>query len=104
MHAYVIALVVPNAKALMELADNLNVPKKDLSDLCNEAIIVEEVGKAVMKHGREAGLHRMEIPTKLKLCAEPWTPDNDMLTVSLKLKRKNIEKLYQNDINALYVT
>lgn len=47
-------------------------------------------------------LQRVEIPQKVALCHEPWTPASGLLTEALKLKRKNIEKAFEKEIKQLY--
>ncbi|VDM79041.1 unnamed protein product [Strongylus vulgaris] len=47
-------------------------------------------------------LQKVEIPKKIHLCAEPWTPASGLLTEALKLKRKAIEKAFREEINELY--
>lgn len=42
------------------------------------------------------------MPKKLYLVAEQWTPQSGLLTEALKLKRKNIEKEYQEQIEEMY--
>ena len=49
-----------------------------------------------------AKLERFEIPMKVKLCAEMWTPDSGLVTEAFKLKRKTIQKQYESDINRMY--
>ena len=34
--------------------------------------------------------------------ADPWTPENDMVTAALKLKRQNIVKANKGMLDALY--
>jgi long-chain acyl-CoA synthetase len=45
---------------------------------------------------------RFEIPSKIKFVEEIWLPDTGLVTDSMKLKRKQIEQFYSNDIEALY--
>jgi len=33
---------------------------------------------------------------------EEWTPENELLTAAMKLKRENIVKKYKNDIDEMY--
>jgi len=47
-------------------------------------------------------LSKVEIPRKLILCHEPWTPASGLLTEALKLKRKNIEKAFEKEIKRAY--
>ena len=43
-----------------------------------------------------------EVPKKIALDAEPWTPENDMVTAAFKLKRANIYKQFQGAIDGMY--
>lgn len=45
---------------------------------------------------------RTEIPTKVKLCAEEWQPENGLVTAAFKIRRKIIEEFYQNSIDEMY--
>ena len=47
-------------------------------------------------------LEKFEIPQRITLVAEIWTPDSGLLTEAFKLKRKNIQSQYQSDINRMY--
>ena len=47
-------------------------------------------------------LEKFEIPKKIKLCKEAWTPESDLVTQSLKLKRRNIATFYAQSIRAMY--
>ena len=38
------------------------------------------------------------------MLAEPFSQQNDMLTPTLKLKRRNVLKRYEGELNALYTT
>jgi len=47
-------------------------------------------------------LEKFELPQKVKLVTEVWTPDTGLVTEAFKLRRKNIETLYQKDIMRMY--
>lgn len=55
-----------------------------------------------MAFGKQHGLEKFEIPTKMTLIPNPWLPDSGLVTAALKLKRKEIQKKYQEDINRMY--
>jgi long-chain acyl-CoA synthetase len=97
-----IALIVPNVTALKELAQQLGNRSEKLEDLCRDEKILENVTKELFKFGTSVGLNRMEIPTKVKLCSEEWTTTNALVTPALKIRRKNIQKFYELDINRMY--
>ena len=52
--------------------------------------------------GKQARLEKFEIPAKIKLIPEPWTPESGLVTAALKLKREVIRKTYDNDLAQLY--
>jgi long-chain acyl-CoA synthetase len=45
---------------------------------------------------KEAGLKGFEIPEQYFYFSESWTPENDLVTAALKLKRENLKKYYQS--------
>lgn len=47
-------------------------------------------------------LDKIEIPERVYLCKEVWTSDMGLLTDSLKLKRRPIEKYYAEVLPKLY--
>jgi len=101
-HTYIIALVVPNSRALKLLAKQLKKESLTHAEMCRDQEIIKEVTKALKEHGMNANLQRNEIPTKIMLVAEDWTPDSGLVTAALKLRRKNIQEKYQNEISKMY--
>lgn len=59
-------------------------------------------GQFFISHFIEDKLDKMEIPEKLYLCKEVWTVDMGLLTDALKLKRKPIEKFYNEVLKNIY--
>lgn len=51
---------------------------------------------------KETRLSKTEIPERIYLCAEEWTPANDLLTAALKIKRMNLLKFYAKEVEAMY--
>lgn len=49
-----------------------------------------------------AQLERFEIPRKICLSPEPWTPETGLVTDAFKLKRKELKSHYQDDIERMY--
>ena len=73
-----------------------------LQDFINDKNIKDKVLKELTNHGIKRGLGKYEIPAKFTLISEPWTPESGIITAAFKLKRKVIQKLYQNEINQMY--
>jgi long-chain acyl-CoA synthetase len=47
-------------------------------------------------------LQRFEIPVKVRLSPEPWTPETGLVTDAFKLKRKELKNHFQTDIERMY--
>jgi long-subunit acyl-CoA synthetase (AMP-forming) len=97
-----IALICPQAPRLRKLATELGVSADDVAALCKKTEIVEHISKACKSTCKTQGLVEFEIPKKFVLIADPWTPENDMLTAALKLKRPLIAEKHQAEIKAAY--
>ncbi|KAK9077789.1 hypothetical protein SSX86_006127 [Deinandra increscens subsp. villosa] len=52
--------------------------------------------------GKEAKLDKFEIPAKIKLLPDPWTPESGLVTVALKLKREQLKAKFKDDLLKLY--
>lgn len=101
-HNYVVALVVPQAKALANLAKSQGKEHLSHEKLCRDPGIVNAVTAAVKDHAQKARLLKNEIPTKVYVVSEEWSPDSGLVTAAMKIRRKNITDHYQRDINRLY--
>lgn len=49
-----------------------------------------------------ANLEKFEIPVKIRLSPDPWTPETGLVTDAFKLKRKELTAYYQQDIDRMY--
>lgn len=101
-HTYVIALVVPNPKAISTIAKSQGKANQTLEQLCRDPEIVSVITKAIHDHAKKAKLNKMEIPTKILVCAEEWSPDSGLVTAAMKIRRRNIQDFYKMDINRMY--
>ena len=88
----------------MEAAVQLNKESLSFTDLCLDQEVISFVKKSLTEHGSKSGLQRAEIPTEIKLCSELWLPDNGLVTASFKVRRKQIQQFYKQDISFLYNT
>lgn len=97
-----VALVAPNPKSLKKLAESLGKKTPNMKELCEDKLITKRVSEAITEYAKSAGLQKIEIPTKYKLCPDEWLPDTGLVTAAMKIRRKNIQAFYQKDINILY--
>ncbi|CAJ0572701.1 unnamed protein product, partial [Mesorhabditis spiculigera] len=102
MEDSIVALVVPNAKHLQKIGEEVGLTVTDMPTLCANKDVKAAYKKKLDEHALKNKLHKGEIPSAIHLCEEEWTPQAGLLTEALKLKRKPIEKKYQDVIKALY--
>jgi long-subunit acyl-CoA synthetase (AMP-forming) len=100
--SYCIALICPNVPNLKKLAASLGV-EGDLSALCANKEVVAAVTKDAAETCKAAKLAKFEIPSKVILIDDLWTPENEMLTAVQKLKRREIVAKHKSLIDAVYV-
>ncbi|XP_041796150.1 long-chain-fatty-acid--CoA ligase 3a isoform X2 [Chelmon rostratus] len=98
---YVIGFVVPSQKQLLALADRYSI-RGSWEELCNSKAMEELVLKAITEAALAAQLERFEIPRKIRLSPDPWTPETGLVTDAFKLKRQELKRHYQDDIQRMY--
>jgi len=95
-----VAIVVPDADAAAEWG-KANGVAGDLAALCKneqfKALIEAEI--AEWSKSKFKGFERVKV---FRLIPDEFTPDNDMLTPTLKLKRRNVIKNYQHLLDEMY--
>jgi len=100
---YCTALICPDVKQLKHYCAENSIDVDDLDAACSNATVVAEVLKSVkaMAKGKLAGF---ETPAKITLIppSKTWTPENELLTAAMKLKRKPIITAHQAEVDAMY--
>ncbi|CAN7992988.1 unnamed protein product, partial [Ixodes hexagonus] len=103
LSTFTVALVQPSEPALRKLAASVGVPVTlPLAKLCDEERVKEKAAKELISHCGTSGLVRFEIPLKYKLCKEPWTPESELVTAALKIRRVQLQRFYEVDIKLMY--
>ncbi|CAI9102739.1 OLC1v1001058C1 [Oldenlandia corymbosa var. corymbosa] len=101
-HSYCVALVVPARQALEKWAQDAGVKYDNFNELCDKTEATSEVQKSLSKVGKEARLDKFELPAKIKLLPEPWTPESGLVTAALKLKREPLKSKFKDELQKLY--
>lgn len=99
--AYPVALICPQKKSILELGSELGLGS-DFEALCQDPQVVEKVTAACNDQCKQAKLVAFEFPSKYALVSELWTPENDLLTAAMKLKRPIIAAKHKADIDKMY--
>ena len=95
-----IALVVPDMESLKAWAQETGVAFDSDEALCADPKAHARIGEELASYGAE--FKGYERPKKWALAHEEFSPANDMLTPTLKLKRRNVMAAYEATIEALY--
>ncbi len=95
------ALIVPNYERLERWAaeNDLSLPD-DRHGLVNDDRVIEWIEETVAEINQQFGTH--ERVKKFSLVPEEWTPENDMLTPSMKKKRSTIIDAYERNLDEIY--
>jgi len=93
---FISALIVPNFEGVRKRADKEEI---DLPEDDEEVVDDETVRGWIEKEVEQANqsFEKYETIKKFELVAEEWTDENDMLTPSLKKKRRNILDKYAEE-------
>jgi long-chain acyl-CoA synthetase len=98
---FVGALVVPNVEQLREWADEAEIDLPDDPEAVVEDSRVNEwVADSIERVNGD--LEKTEKVKKFALVAREWTPENNMLTPSLKKRRRDIRSAHDEKIREIY--
>ncbi|XP_029703059.1 long-chain-fatty-acid--CoA ligase 4 isoform X1 [Takifugu rubripes] len=98
---YVISFVVPNQKRLTQLAKQRGIVGT-WEEICTHPEMEREVLKEIKEVAVNIKLQRFEIPVKVHLSPDPWTPETGLVTDAFKLKRKELKNHYLHHIERMY--
>ncbi|KAM1059605.1 hypothetical protein TB1_023653 [Malus domestica] len=101
-HNYCVALIVPACQALEKWAQEAGVQYNDFPELCEKAETVSQVQQSLSKVAKASKLDKFELPAKIRLLPEPWTPESGLVTAAMKIKREQIKAKFKNELNKLY--
>ncbi|MGC9437934.1 AMP-dependent synthetase/ligase [Streptomyces sp. WG5] len=97
---YVAALITLDQEAVDHWLTMRNKPRLPAAELVHDADLETEVRRAVV--AANTLVSQAESIRTFRILAQPFTEEHGLLTPSLKLKRKAIEKAYRSEVEALY--
>ncbi|CAL0318497.1 unnamed protein product [Lupinus luteus] len=101
-HNYCVALIVASHHSLEKWAQEAGIEYKDFPELCNKPEAVTEVIQSISKVAKAGKLQKTEIPAKIKLLPDQWTPESGLVTAALKIKREQLKARFKDDLHKLY--
>jgi long-chain acyl-CoA synthetase len=97
---YLVALIVPNFEKLEREASALGVQFSSKDELVNHEQVKKLIQDEIDRFNQN--LDRQEKIRRFALLPRDFTIEDDEITPSLKVKRKNIDKKYKGIIDTLY--
>ncbi|KAI4389770.1 hypothetical protein MLD38_001958 [Melastoma candidum] len=101
-HSYCVALVVASHPALEDWASKQGIQHATFAELCEREDSTKEVHNSLLQAAKAARLEKFEIPGKIRLLPDAWTPETGLVTAALKLKRDAIKKAFSEELSNLY--
>jgi long-chain acyl-CoA synthetase len=103
LSAFLVAIIVPNAGQLLNLAKQADpsLAASKLPELCANPVITSKVMDAIRVAAKAVKLKDIEIPKRILLVDDEWTPDNGLITASLKTRRKQLQLKYSEVLDKL---
>ncbi|KAK6775684.1 hypothetical protein RDI58_026685 [Solanum bulbocastanum] len=101
-HSYCVAIVVAAQAAVEDWARKHGINFGGFQELCQKEETIKEVYASLVKAAKGVRLEKFEIPAKIKLLSEAWTPESGLVTAALKLKRDVIKKAFSQELAQLY--
>ncbi|MFC7236375.1 AMP-dependent synthetase/ligase [Halosegnis marinus] len=98
---FISALFVPDMEAMARWAErnDLDLPD-DPEELATDERVVEWIREEV--DAVNADLAKHERIKEFRVVGTEWTPDNDLLTPSMKIKRRNVLDRYEHKVEEIY--
>lgn len=99
---HLVCVIVPNPETAQEWALKNGMKGKDARQLTQSTEFKKAVLADLQSKSRHAKLNGFEIVKNVHLDPDMWTNEN-LLTPTFKLKRKEAENKYRNEIERMYV-
>lgn len=94
------AIIAPDFDMLQDWCPRHGVDAKTREEMVASKAVQERFQRVVDKYNSKLGNH--EQVKRFQLVTDSWTTENQFLTPTLKIKRKNIASYYQNLIADLF--
>ncbi|KAI8987572.1 hypothetical protein BDF20DRAFT_850951 [Mycotypha africana] len=106
LYAKPVALLVPSEKSLLPFLQQHGRKEEDLTKMGWEQLCAHPETRSIIlhtmqEHAKQAGLKGAEIIADVWICKDLWTTEMGLLTAAQKLKRKEIVKMYDNELKTM---
>ena len=97
-----VAVVVPAETKLREWAQHHHASHGTMEEMCKDEKLKKHILETLTATAKDLKLKGFEIVKDIHLETEPFAVENDMITPTFKLKRPQLQKKYQSEIDAMY--
>ncbi|RCH99259.1 long-chain fatty acid-CoA ligase [Rhizopus azygosporus] len=93
-----VGLIVPIAKTLEASLAEKGIKNSDWDALCSSQEARQHVLRVMQEQAKAGGLKGTEVISDVWICKDLWTSEMGLLTAAQKLKRQEINKMYQKEL------
>ena len=87
---------------MQEYAAEVGKSHLSFNQLCDDPDNIHHVHQSLRHRGKILNFAKIEIPTVITLVKEEWSQDNNLLTAAMKMKRKQVNDYYRDQIRAMF--
>ncbi|KAA1474866.1 acetyl-CoA synthetase-like protein [Dentipellis sp. KUC8613] len=108
LQAYLLAVVVPDPVQFAQLASQVTgqavseSDAKTLQELCSDERIVQAVLAELTREGKKNHLKGFEMVKRIHLTMDPFSVEDNTMTPTLKIRRKDAYQKHKAALDALY--
>ncbi|KAI6234638.1 AMP-dependent synthetase ligase domain containing protein [Aphelenchoides fujianensis] len=102
LESYLVAVVVPDPDELLQWHKKETGKDCSLEEVCQDPKARAHVLKALAEQGKAGHLNSIEQIKVVHLEPTPWSVENGLLTPTLKSKRPQLKKKYEDVVTAMY--
>eukprot|EP00521_Asterionellopsis_glacialis_P007005 CAMPEP_0195281536 /NCGR_PEP_ID=MMETSP0707-20130614/807_1 /TAXON_ID=33640 /ORGANISM="Asterionellopsis glacialis, Strain CCMP134" /LENGTH=675 /DNA_ID=CAMNT_0040340435 /DNA_START=73 /DNA_END=2100 /DNA_ORIENTATION=- len=101
-----VSVIVPDEEPVRAWAASVggDLSKLSMGELCQNPLLKNAIMNDIQRLSEENGLHGFETPKAVHLEPELFTPENDLVTPTFKLKRNKLRDHYEKEIADMYAS
>lgn len=108
LQSYVVAVLIPDPVQLAAITSGVTgkevAPENigELSKACRDDRVIEHILATLTKEAKKNGLKGFEMIRRIHLSLDPFTVENNTMTPTMKIRRKDAYNKFKAEITALY--
>jgi long-chain acyl-CoA synthetase len=99
-----VGVVIPRRAVVAKMRGKDTLSDQEFTEACGSEALKSEILEQMTAEGKARGLLGFQQVRGIVLDSVLWSPDNNLLTPTFKIRRKALADKYREQINALYAT